>query len=158
MKFLLVCLLTLLSPLASSAQDFSGRVVGVYDGDSITVLDQHKTQFKIRMAEIDAPEAKQDYGSRSKQMLSNLVFGKTVVVSPLEYDRYKRLVAYISVDGINVNQAMVEQGGAWVYREYAKTPALLDLEAKARASKAGLWSVSREPVAPWEWRKSKSKK
>ena len=33
-----------------------GRVVGVSDGDTITVLDDAKTQHKIRFAGIDAPE------------------------------------------------------------------------------------------------------
>ncbi|RYD50619.1 MAG: thermonuclease family protein [Sphingobacteriales bacterium] len=159
MKLLVICLLILISPLAHAAsEDFTARVVGVHDGDSITVLDQGKTQYKIRMAEIDAPESKQDYGSRSKQMLSDLVFGKTVQVSPVDTDRYGRLVAHVYVGNRNINQAMVEQGGAWVYQHYLKTTSLLDAEAKAKESKVGLWGVSREPIAPWEWRNARRKK
>ena len=36
------------------AETLEGRVVGVHDGDTITVLDASKTQYKIRLAGIDA--------------------------------------------------------------------------------------------------------
>jgi hypothetical protein len=55
-----------------------GRVVGVSDGDTITVLDSAKTHHKIRFAGIDAPENGQAFGERSKQSLSTLVFQKRV--------------------------------------------------------------------------------
>jgi endonuclease YncB( thermonuclease family) len=55
-----------------------GRVVGISDGDTITVLDDTKTQHKIRLAAIDAPEKGQVFGERSKQSLSALVFQKRV--------------------------------------------------------------------------------
>ena len=45
---------------------WEGRVVGVSDGDTITVLDDAKTQQKIRFAGIDAPEKRQPFGERSK--------------------------------------------------------------------------------------------
>lgn len=140
---------------AGEFEPFEGQVVGVHDGDSITVLDRSKTQFKVRLAEIDAPELRQDYGARSKQMLSDLVFGKSVVVIPTDKDRYGRLVSRIEVDGQSINKRMVEQGGAWVYREYLFDTSLLESEEKARSNKLGLWSVSTYPMPPWEWRKQK---
>lgn len=57
-----------------------GRVVGVADGDTVTVLDGMNEQHKIRLMGIDAPEKKQAFGSRSKQALSALVFNREVSV------------------------------------------------------------------------------
>jgi len=52
-------------------------VVGVADGDTITVL-ENRTQHKIRLYGIDAPEGGQDFGNRAKKFVSDLVFGKQV--------------------------------------------------------------------------------
>ena len=57
-----------------NAENITGRVVGVADGDTITVLDGDKVQHKIRLAGIDAPENKQAFGNRSKESLSALAF------------------------------------------------------------------------------------
>jgi hypothetical protein len=67
-------------------------VVGVSDGDTITVLDDAKVQHKIRLAGTDAPKKGQAFGERSKQRLSDLVFQKRVEVRCHKKDRYKREV------------------------------------------------------------------
>lgn len=71
MKYLLV--LAYLLGLTCHAGTIEGRVVGVADGDTVTVLDSNKVQHKVRLSGIDAPEKNQDFGSRSKQSLSDLV-------------------------------------------------------------------------------------
>lgn len=71
-----------------------GRVVGVHDGDTITVLVDGKESLKIRLNGIDAPETKQPFGARAKEELSGLVFGKTVEVTVQATDRYERLGAF----------------------------------------------------------------
>ena len=63
----------------SFAAELTGLVVGVSDGDTITVL-VDKTPYKIRLAGIDAPESRQAFGQASKQHLSALVYKKTVAV------------------------------------------------------------------------------
>ena len=132
---------------------FSGRVVGVTDGDTITVLDELNQQHTIRLAEIDAPERGQPWGDRSRQELSALVFGKSVSVQQTDTDRYGRMVARVFNGGREVNRAMVEEGAAWAYREYLTDDTLIATEARARQSRAGLWSMSdAQTVAPWEWR------
>ena len=51
------------------------------DGDTITVLDASNRRHKVRLSGIAAPESNQDYGRRSKQSLSDLVFGRVVTVA-----------------------------------------------------------------------------
>lgn len=152
----LVFLLCILS--TAHAETLAGRVVGVHDGDTVTLLDDQKHQTKVRLAEIDTPESKQPYGSRSKQALSDLVFGKAVQVEVRDIDRYGRTVGRVSVNGTDVNAAMVASGAAWVYRQYSRDPELLRLEAEAKAAGRGLWGLPEaQRVPPWEWRQQQRK-
>ena len=80
-------------PHALGEQVF-GKVVSVADGDTITVL-VDRTQIKVRLAEIDAPERRQPFGTRAKQAMSKLVFGKTVGVVTVDRDRYGRTVGQV---------------------------------------------------------------
>lgn len=138
----------------ATAVSFSARVVGITDGDSLTVLDEHNQQHRVRLAEIDAPERGQPWGGRSRQHLSALVFGKTVSVQQTDTDRYGRVIARVFVEGQDVNRTMVEQGAAWAYREYLTDETLIATEARARRWRVGLWSMSdTQTVAPWLWRR-----
>jgi micrococcal nuclease len=95
------------------AEEFSGKVVGVSDGDTITVL-QNRTPIKVRLHGIDCPEIGQDFGSRAKAFASEIVFGQVVKVVPRETDRYGRTVAdVILVDGRILNHELVRAGLAW---------------------------------------------
>jgi len=137
----------------SIADDYSGKVVGVSDGDTITVL-RGRTPVKIRLSGIDCPETGQDFGSRAKSVTSELAFGKVVRVRPHDTDRYGRSVAEVVLpDGRNLNQELVRRGLAWWYPKYAPNDSMLSkLEAEARAAKIGLWSRP-DPTPPWEWRR-----
>ena len=84
---LALLMLVMLLSVCGCAQTITGKVVGVSDGDTITVLDASNQKHKIRLDGIDAPESNQDYGSRAKQSLSDLVFGKTVTVTSSKKDR-----------------------------------------------------------------------
>src|SRR5574343_2080297 len=72
-----------------SAETYLARVVGVADGDTITVLDTNYAEHKVRLAGIDAPEKKQAFGHASKEHLSNLVFNKMVTIETRQRDRYQ---------------------------------------------------------------------
>ncbi|MDC8447487.1 MAG: thermonuclease family protein [Nitrospira sp.] len=150
-------LLTLLLPVigtAATAETIIGKVVGVHDGDTLTLLDDAETQIKVRLAEIDAPESHQPYGSRAKQELSGLAFGRSAIVQMQDIDRYGRTVGRVTVDGVDVNAEMVRRGAAWVYRKYAKDQSLFTIEEQARDAKAGLWALPEaDQMPPWEWRK-----
>ena len=135
----------------------TGNVVGVADGDTITVLDADKVQHKIRLTGIDAPEKKQPFGNRSKQNLSDMVFNKTVIVETDKRDRYGRELGKVLASGKDVNLEQVRAGLAWHYNAYERTQsatdrqAYADAENEAKAAKRGLWADA-DPVPPWEWR------
>lgn len=150
--FFLLALLAL--PGAVLAGSIAGRVVGVHDGDTLTMLDATRQQHKIRLAEIDAPESRQPYGSRSKQSLSDLVYGRAVVVEVIDRDRYGRTVGRVLVDGRSANAEQVHLGMAWVYRQYLRDASLIAIEDEARRARRGLWADA-DPVAPWDWRRQK---
>jgi len=142
----------------AGTQTLTGRVVSVADGDTITVLDSTDTQHRIRLEGIDAPESHQAFGSRSKQNLSEMIFGKDVTVVYQKTDQYGRLVGKILLDGRDVNLEQVKAGMAWHYKEYEReqTPEDRELYAKAedeaRAARRGLW-VDADPIEPSQFRR-----
>ena len=136
---------------ADAGSVYEGRVVGVADGDTITVLTDGRESIRIRLAEIDAPEKSQAFGQRSKQSLSDMVFGKAVRVEQQDVDRYGRVVGRVFVGGTDVSAEQVRQGMAWVYRQYLRDTTLLNVEQEARAARRGLWS-DLNPMPPWEYR------
>ena len=153
-KYLLVgfCIVFLFNSVYS--QGFDGKVIAISDGDTFTLLTSDKQQIKVRLSEIDAPEKAQPFGTRSRQALSDLIFSKDVLVVQDDIDRYGRLVGQVYVGSIHVNRKMVQEGMAWVYRQYMKDETLLQDEQVAKEAKRGLWSLpSTEQVPPWEWRK-----
>lgn len=144
----------------SYAEIISGRVVGVSDGDTITVIDSKNTQYKIRLAGIDAPEKNQAFGKVSKQSLSDLVFEKQVNVNWQKQDRYGRTVGKVIVNGLNANLEQLNRGMAWYYKKYQNELILEDrldylhAEESAEKSRVGLW-LDKDPIAPWDFRKSR---
>ena len=131
-------------------------VVGIADGDTLTVLCNGNEQVKIRLAEIDAPEKKQPFGNRSKQSLSAMCFKKQAEIKPQTKDRYGRTVARVICDGADANEEQVRRGMAWVYDKYVRDRSLYAIQDKARASKVGLWADDK-PVKPWEYRRANRK-
>lgn len=150
-----VAVLLCLAQLAS-AQPMQGKVVGVHDGDTLTVLVGRGDRLRIRLAEIDAPELGQPFGQASKRSLSDLCFGKVATVVPKSIDRYKRIVALVFCEGSEANQQQLARGMAWVYQRYLKRSELVAYEAGARKQKLGLWSED-GAVEPWRWRRSAAK-
>lgn len=141
------------------AATLSGVVVGVADGDTLTVLDARLRQHKVRLSGIDAPEKRQPFGQRSKHSLSVLVYGRSVRVEAGKTDRYDRLVGKVTVDGVDVNREQVRRGFAWHYVAYAREQSredrerYADAERSARAERRGLWALP-HPVPPWDFRRS----
>ena len=138
--------------MPSAAALVVGLVVAIADGDTLILLNEDLQQVKIRLAEIDAPEKKQAFGTRSRQSLGELCHEKRAEVRVVDVDRYKRIVGRVSCAGVDANAAQVRRGMAWVYDRYAKDKTLYRLQDEARSSGRGLW-VDRNTIAPWDWRK-----
>lgn len=142
-----IVILALFASNLSSAH----QVIGVSDGDTLVVLMDRKP-VKIRLSDVDAPEAKQDFGARAKQALSGLCFGKDATLAIRATDRYGRIVARVTCGGVDVSRALVENGMAWHYTRYSDDAALSVLQEQARDAKRGLWAGP-SPVAPWDFRR-----
>jgi endonuclease YncB( thermonuclease family) len=150
---LLVLLATAVSPLVACARTgptFSGEVVGVADGDTISVLRDNQP-VKVRLDGIDCPELGQAFGAAAKQFTSSLVLSRTVSVAVRDTDQYGRLVGRVYVGRQDVSLELVRAGYAWHYKRYSSDPALTRAEQEARAARRGLWSDARS-VPPWEFR------
>ena len=150
---LLRCIVLMLLVFEVNADVLNGTVVGVSDGDTITVLDKSNNEHKVRLMGIDAPEKSQAFGNEAKQTLSNYIYKKEVSVEYKKLDKYKRIVGKVTLDGQDICLQMIREGMAWHYTEYEKEQSKTDrdlylkAEAKAREVNLGLW-VQRRPVSP----------
>jgi endonuclease YncB( thermonuclease family) len=145
------------------AETLLGLVVGVSDGDTVTVLDGSKTIHKIRLSGIDAPEGGQAFGQVSKRYLSDLIYKKEVAVEWTKYDRYQRKIGKIIYQNQDVCLAQVKAGMAWHFKKYQRDQEPADrgiyaeAEIQAREAKRSLWR-DKDPQAPWDWRAEKKRK
>jgi endonuclease YncB( thermonuclease family) len=113
-----------------------------------------RRQVKVRLTDIDAPELRQPFGTRSKQSLAELCFGKIAALDVRGQDRYQRTVARVTCEGKDANAEQVRRGYAWTFIRYARPDSpLIAIENEARAAHRGLWQDS-APVAPWDWRRA----
>lgn len=129
---------------------WSGEVVRVMDGDTIEVL-HNRRAIRVRLANIDAPEKSQAYGSKSRDYLGDMIFRQAVDVEDLGQDKYGRVIGVVYLGNMNANAEMVRAGMAWVYRFYNADPSLLALEENAKRARMGLWRDN-NPTPPWEFR------
>ncbi|HET6891918.1 MAG TPA: thermonuclease family protein [Pyrinomonadaceae bacterium] len=134
------------------------EVVGISDGDTITVLDATRPQHKIRLAGIDAPEKRQAFGNVSKQNLARMVFNREVTIDWDKRDRYGRPVGKVLLEGNDICIRQIEEGLAWHFKKYESEQPAMDrgaysrAESDARAARVGLWRDP-HPVPPWEFRR-----
>ncbi len=140
--------------LSFAQEPIHGVVVNVTDGDIVTVWEKEK-QYKIRLYGIDTPEKKQDFGMKAKKFTANMVFNKSLTVIPKEIDKYGKIVGIIYIGQKCLNEELVKNGLAWVYKKYCSEPFCdkwLKLEKEARENKFGLW-IDTDSVPPWNFRK-----
>lgn len=145
--FLIVCFASY-----AFAEEVSGKVIGISDGDTITLL-VGKLQHKIRLEHIDAPESSQSFGTKAKKKLSDLLYGKTATVELAKKDRYGRYLGIVFVGSQEINLEMVRSGFAWHFKKFSKSSKYADAEEEAKSKKLGLWS-EKKPIPPWEYRDS----
>lgn len=77
-------------------------MVGITDGDTLTLLDANQTQYKIRLSGIDTPEKGQAFGQVASVNLSNMAFDQLAVADCQKQDKYGRWVCVVRVDGIDI--------------------------------------------------------
>lgn len=146
---LLLLFAVLLQPAA--AQEITGRVVSVVDGDTLTLL-HGREPVTIRLTEIDGPERGQPFGRRSTQSLRALCAGQTARVVLAGKDQYNRSLGRVWCAGVDANAEQVRRGMAWVYDQYVTDHGLYAVQQTARIRRVGLWADP-APVPPWLWRR-----
>ena len=125
----------------AESQSYRARVVGVTDGDTVTVMRFGRAET-LRLADIDAPDRGQPFSEKAKHYVSELAYGKEVlVVTEGAKDKYGRTVGEaILADKRNLGQELVKAGLAWWCERCSNNFTLKALQAEARRKKRGLWA------------------
>jgi endonuclease YncB( thermonuclease family) len=132
-----------------SPATLTGKVVSIADGDTLQI--EAGEQLTIRLEGIDTPERGQPFGNQARRHLSDLTYGKIATVAVSGEDQFGRSLGIVTVDGQDINAAMVRDGFAWRYL-YSSDKELARLEAEARRERRGLWQ-DRDPTPPWDYRR-----
>lgn len=152
MRPVLVLLLGLIIIPPLALADFSGKVIAITDGDTITVLHGDKKE-EVRLNGIDAPEKTQAFGRKAKQFTKDVALGKEVTVTEHGKDDRGRTIGDVTLpNGTNLSRQLVKEGLAWWFWKYSLDYSIRDLEDEARAEKRGLWR-DRIPIPPWVFKK-----
>lgn len=152
-----IAIALMLMTSATNAGALTGHVVGITDGDTLTLL-VDRQQYKIRIAGIDAPERHQAWGDKSKLNISRLAFSKTAIADCPKVDRWGRQICKVTVNGVDIGLEQVKDGMAWWYRKYAKEqsaedqPIYENAELMAQLRRLGLWGET-NPMPPWDFRR-----
>lgn len=144
--------------LAQGVFAWNGRVVGIADGDTITVLHDSRPE-RIRLYGIDCPERRQAYGKKAQQFTAKRVYKQVVEVHPFDVDQYGNTVAIVRMKGSILNEELIRLGLAWVYTWYCNLGICRKWEglmSEARSSRRGLWA-DRNPIPPWAYREEKAR-
>ena len=154
----LALLIVLWAGLAErAAADLQGRVVGVPDGDTLTIR-VDGASLRVGLDGVDAPELGQPYGKSSRRSLAQLCRGKEASVVERGKDENGRVLGSVRCGELDANAEQVRLGMAWVHLRYLPLGSpLYEFEANARLRRVGLWRA-KEPVPPWEWKARNSKK
>ncbi len=147
----LLSLLFFISTIFVLANTIEGKLINIYDGDTFTLLDQNKVQYKIRLNAIDCPEKGQEFSKKAKDFTYQFCTSKTIVAELLDTDKYGRHIANITVNGKSLNEALLTNGLAWHYKKYNSEERLAALENNARNKHINIWSLT-NPMAPWIFR------
>ena len=135
------------------SQTYTGKVIGIKDGDTVVVLDSLNYQTTLRLAEVDCPEKSQAFGTRAKQFTSDEIYLKQVKYIVTDIDRYGRSIAKIYYDNNKyLSEEIIRNGFGWQYKKYSTSKLLAKLEEEARKNKRGLW-IDPNPIYPSDWRR-----
>ncbi|UII27893.1 thermonuclease family protein [Fulvivirga maritima] len=135
------------------AEEISGKVINVIDGNTLEVLSEDNETITVLLSEVDCPEAGQQFSEEAKEFTTKLALKKKVTVQLKGKDRWgNKLAVVVLKNGVNLNSELVSKGLAWTYKA---EEGLAALEQGARDQKVGLWSES-EAEAPWVYRRKQT--
>lgn len=132
------------------------RVLRVYDGDTIRVSLEDGRRFKVRVLGIDTPESyrtrygyREYLGKRVSRYVRRLLSRRRVTLhiqlsrrGSFQKGRYRRLLAFVHIDGRDLGERLLRRGYASVYRKI-RSPRhyrYLQLERRARQRGLGIWN------------------
>lgn len=127
------------------------EVLRVADGDSFSLIKGGK-ELEIRLYGIDCPERTQPFHNKAKKFTGKMLQSGEIRIKAVDRDRYGRTVAWVYVDSLSVNEALVRHGLAWHYKHHSADENLARLEEDARVRHVGLWSDPNS-IPPWQFRK-----
>jgi len=174
LTLVVVALQVTAAPIAPSIPmpaHLAGQVRKVVDGDTLHIVDAEGYLRVIRLTDIDAPEEAhgprrpgQRHAREATAFLRDRALKKTAELQCFDVDvrlredgaRRERYVCRITVDGLNLNSALVDAGLAMVERwnpGYVRDGAMYSREDAARAAHRGVWADP-DPVPPWVWRRT----
>lgn len=140
------------------AAEISAVVTKIYDGDTILVKEINgEGKFKIRLADIDAPEKRQRFGNEVTCQLNKLLFRKQVIIKYSSIDRYGRIIGEVYLNNVNINEMMLKNGWCWWYKNYSKKYHYQNFQNHARKNKLGIWKNA-DNIPPWIYRKNNKRK
>lgn len=148
---LFVILSLALKAQPNKGDTLKGKCISVADGDTISVYTE-RTVYKVRLEGIDAPELGQEYSRKAKQALEKKVKGKIVTVEVTGYDKYRRMLGKLTLDGENIQFWLVRNGWAWQFIKYNNGELLKLAQREAKKEKKGVWAGDIKPMPPWEYR------
>lgn len=139
------------------ADTLPGVVIVVIDGDTLLFKPDayhpsSRAFLKVRLAEVDAPEANQPHGEAATRALKNMALKRRATLEVVAIDRYGRKLGLLSVGALQVNAELVRRGDAWASSRDAADP-LRTVQDEARRAQRGLWAEA-APTPPWVWRRA----
>ncbi|CAN5252778.1 hypothetical protein BH18ACT5_BH18ACT5_18940 [soil metagenome] len=119
-------------------------VASITDGDTFRVVLADGTNEPVRLIGIDAPEPNDPLGPEASALLHSLLSGQTVTLVPdvSDRDRFDRLLRYVYVGDVFVNEKMVESGLAIAQRFPPDIAMADDLEEAQRRAEANNTTTS----------------
>jgi micrococcal nuclease len=138
---------------AATTAALEGRVERVTDGDSVWLAPAAGPAVEVRLLGIDAPEGCQAWGPEARRALEELALRRDAQLKTQGKDTHGRTLGTLFVDGVNVNQRLVEEGHAWSMRFKWDQGPYVKQERMAKALGRGLFATG-GAVMPRDFRRN----
>jgi micrococcal nuclease len=136
------------------ADEITGRVVSVIDGNTIEIDSKESGLQKILFVGVDCPELEQEFGEEARIFLQKLILHKDVEVEFTGKDRSGNRLAIVRINDDDIRVKLLREGFAWT-TEKNPDPSLEGYREWAEKKGKGLWK-NLNPTAPWVFRRQQS--